>query len=229
MTNTFLSHVHRGPFCIDGATGTMIQKLDLEDAHFGGPDFKMLVDLLCFSLPDAVKDIHLAFLRVGAQAIETNTFGASPLRLAEYDFSRLDTLHFPPNPYGLDLRGLDGASLAYHLSRRAAELAQEACSLYRREASYDGRDLFVLGAMGPSNHVVSATTANLRRASFDTVADNFYRQALGLIDGGADVLLFETQQDILEMKAGVFGVRRALSERGKSLPIIGQVTVDQFG
>ena len=164
-----------------------------------------------------------------AQAIETNTFGASPLRLAEYDFSRLDTSCFPPNPYGLELRTLDHAAFAYHLSRRATELARDACEVYRRESGHDGRDLFVLGAMGPSNHVVSATTANLRRASFDAIADNFYRQALGLIDGGADVLLFETQQDILELKAGIFGARRALSDRGKSLPIMGQVTVDQFG
>ena len=208
--------------------GTMVQKLDLEDAHYGGPDFRMLVDLLCFSLPEAVVDVHLAFLRAGAQAVETNSFGASPFRLAEYDFTKLDTARFAENPYGLELPKTGVAALAYYLSLRAAELARTACERYRREAGYDGRDLFVIGSMGPSNHVISATTANLRRASFDAVAENFYRQALGLIDGGADVLLFETQQDILELKAGVFGARRAMRERGKTLPVMGQVTVDPF-
>ena len=228
MTNTFLRNVQQGPLCIDGAMGTMVQKLDLEDAHYGGPDFRMLVDLLCFSLPEAVVDVHLAFLRAGAQAVETNSFGASPFRLAEYDFTKLDTARFAENPYGLELPKTGVAALAYYLSLRAAELARTACERYRREAGYDGRDLFVIGSMGPSNHVISATTANLRRASFDAVAENFYRQALGLIDGGADVLLFETQQDILELKAGVFGARRAMRERGKTLPVMGQVTVDPF-
>lgn len=228
MTHEFLNQVRRGPLCIDGATGTMIQKLDLDDGFYGGPAFRMLGDLLCFSLPEAVVDIHLAFLRAGAQAVETNTFGASPLRLAEYDFSLLNTSQFAANPYGLELRGIDSDSLSYHLSRRAAELACKAIERYREESGYDGRDLFVLGSLGPSNHVISATTANLRRTSFAAIADNFYRQALGLLDGGADVLLFETQQDILELKAGVFGARRAMEERGRMLPVMGQVTVDQF-
>ena len=228
MSDLFLKHVHGGPFCLDGATGTMIQKLDLDDACFGGPDFKMLVDLLCFSLPDAMIEIHLSFLRAGAQAVETNTFGASPLRLAEYDFSSLDTARFAENPYNIELRGINSVDMAYYLSRRAAELACAACESYRGESGYDGRDIFVLGSLGPSNHVISATTATLRHADFDAISDNFYRQALGLIDGGADVLLFETQQDILELKAGVFGARRAMADRGKSLPVMGQVTVDQF-
>jgi 5-methyltetrahydrofolate--homocysteine methyltransferase len=228
MNDTFLQCIFEGPFCLDGATGTMIQRLELEDACFGGPDFKMLVDLLCLSTPEAVRNIHLAFLRAGAQAVETNTFGSSPLRLAEYDFSTLDTALFAPNPYKVELRGIDSNTLAYYMSRRAAELAREACTIYTREPGYDGRALFVLGSIGPSNHVVSATTANLRHASFDRIADNFYRQALGLLDGGVDVLLFETQQDILELKAGVFGARRAMGERGRTVPIMGQVTVDQF-
>ncbi|NLO33298.1 MAG: dihydropteroate synthase [Candidatus Hydrogenedentes bacterium] len=229
MTHEFLRTIHSAPLCIDGATGTMIQQLDLGDDFYGGAAFRMLGDLLCFSCPEAVIDIHLAFLRAGAQAVETNSFGSSPLRLAEYDFSTLDGARFAGNPYGLELRGSDTNSLAYHLSRRAAELAQQAIAQFRQEPGCEDRPLFVLGSMGPSNHVISATTANLRRSSFDHIADNFYRQALGLIDGGADVLLFETQQDILELKAGIFGARRALAERKKQLPIIGQVTVDRFG
>lgn len=228
MTQSFLQRLHEKPLCLDGASGTMLQQLGMDDAMFGGADFKMLVDLLCFSTPDAVRDIHLAFFRAGADAVETNTFGASPLRLGEYDFSSLDTTAFAPNPYGLELRDMDTDSLAFHLSRRAAEVANEARAQYRREPGCGGRPLYVIGSLGPSNYVVSATTANLRHADFDRISDNFFCQVKGLIAGGVDALLFETQQDILELKAAVFGARRAMRELGKVLPIMAQVTVDQF-
>ncbi len=228
MTQTFLQRIQEKPLCLDGATGTMIQQLELDDAAYGGADFKMLVDLLCFSTPEAIHNIHLAFFRAGADAVETNSFGSSPLRLNEYDFSALDPSAFAVNPYGLELRGMDGKDLAFHLSRRAAEIACEARAHYQREPGYDGRPLYVIGSIGPSNYVVSATTANLRHADFDSIAENFYLQARGLIAGGVDALLFETQQDILELKAGVFGARRALAKAGKALPIMAQVTVDQF-
>ena len=78
MTHEFLRTIHSAPLCIDGATGTMIQQLDLGDDFYGGAAFRMLGDLLCFSCPEAVIDIHLAFLRAGAQADETNSFGSSP-------------------------------------------------------------------------------------------------------------------------------------------------------
>lgn len=214
---------------LDGATGTMIQNLALGDEHFGGPDFRMCSDLLCFSRPGSMRDIHLEYLRAGANAIETNTFGASPFRLAEYDFSKLDLTYFERAPYGIDPRALSKAEFAYYLSRRGAEIAAEAVEQYSREPAYDGRPLFVIGSIGPSNRVISNTKADLARATFDEVADNFHRQVLGLIDGGANVLLYETQQDILETKAAVFGGMRAMTERGVRLPIICQVTVDQFG
>lgn len=229
MPPSFRDYIRRGPFLLDGALGTMIQKLELDETFYGGADFKMLVDILCFSAPDDVMDIHLSFLRAGAQAIETNTFGSSPLRLAEYDFSQLDTHQFPKNPYGIELNTLPLQQVAYFLNLRAAELARAACAQYRCESQFDGRDLFVVGSLGPSNHVVSATTANLRQATFDQIAENFYVQAMGLIDGGVDALLFETQQDILELKAGIFGARRAMKEKKCALPLMAQVTVDPLG
>ena len=84
----------------------------------------------------------------------------------------------------------------------------------------------VIGSAGPSNRVVSSTEANLKRATFDEIAANFRVQVLGLVDGGADAVLFETQQDILETKAAVMGALDAMRERGKRLPIMCQVTVD---
>ena len=229
MPSPFLSHILKRTLCFDGAAGTMFQKLGLDDSHYGGANFKMLTDLLCFSTPDAVRDIHLSFYRAGADAVETNTFGASPLRLGEYDFSSLDISAFTGIPDGLELRSADSTTLVYQLNRRAAAIVREAQRQYRKEKGYDGRPLYVAGSIGPSNHVVSATMANLRQATFDQISDNFYSQCLGLIDGGADVLLFETQQDILELKAGVFGARRALRDRGAALPIMAHVTVDIHG
>jgi 5-methyltetrahydrofolate--homocysteine methyltransferase len=213
---------------LDGGMGTTIHGLGLEDGHFGGPDYKMLVDLLSFSQPEAMIGVHLQFYRAGAHAVETNTFGSSPFRLAEYDFSGLNLERFAPNPYGKDPRLLSHEDFAYYLSRRGAELACAARDRYRAEPGHDGRPLFVIGSMGPSNRVLSSTRATLRQSTFAAIADNFRRQALGLIDGGVDVLLYETQQDILELKAAVFGGRQAMVERGVSLPIMAQVTVDQF-
>lgn len=225
----FLEALNEGVVCLDGAMGTLIQAEALVDADFGGSDFRMLGDLLSFSKPDLIRRIHRAYFEVGAHGVETNTFGASPFRLSEYDFTQLDLERFAPIPYGIDLRRLSHAEMAYHLSRRGAELACEAREEYRSSPAYDGRPLFVIGSIGPSNRVVSSTRADLQRATFDEIVENFRVQVLGLLDGGCDVLLYETQQDILEVKAAVFGGLRAMEERGVRLPIMCQVTVDAFG
>lgn len=213
---------------LDGAMGTMIQDLHLGDDDFGGSEFKMLSDLLCFSRPNEVRDIHLNYLEAGANAIETNTFGASALRLAEYDFTRLDLAAFAKIPGNLDIKSLSHDDFAYHLNVRAAQIAQEAVQAHKKSSSYDGRALFVFGSVGPSNWVLTSTKANLRRGTYTQIVNNFYRQVLGLIDGGADVIIFETQQDPLELKAAIHGGQKAMHERGKKLPIIAQVTVDPF-
>ena len=213
---------------LDGATGTMIQALELNEAAFGGPDFTMLSDLLNFARPDDMKNIHLAYYAAGANAVETNTFGATPMRLSEYDFSDIDTSHFAPIPYGIDLQKLTHAEMAYYLSRRGAEIACEAKEEFRNSNDYDGRPLYVFGSIGPSNRVLSSTNADLTSSTFEEIMDNFYHQVIGLVEGGTDVLLYETQQDILELKAAIMGGQKAMAEKGVKLPIIAQVTVDQF-
>jgi 5-methyltetrahydrofolate--homocysteine methyltransferase len=225
---TFQEFLKEHIFVLDGATGTMIQNLDLTDADFGGPDYKMCSDLLCFSKPHEMRDIHLAFLRAGAHGIETNTFGASPFRLSEYDFSKMDTATFEGVPEGIDIKHIPHDEFAYHLGKKGAEIAREAIELHQQDADYDGRPLFVVGSIGPSNRVLSSTQADLAVSTFDGIQDNFYHQILGLIDGGADVLLYETQQDMLELKAAVMGGQKAMRDKGVKLPIIAQVTVDQF-
>ncbi|MBI5093662.1 MAG: homocysteine S-methyltransferase family protein [Candidatus Hydrogenedentes bacterium] len=224
----FRETLRRQIICIDGAMGTMIQALRVTDDDFGGPDFRMLSDLLTFSRPDAIKGIHLEYFRAGANAVETNTFGASPLRLSEYDFSTLNLSQFAPSPYGVDPRALSYEDLAYYLSRAGAEVACRARDEYFDTPEYDGRPLFVIGSIGPSNRVLSSTKADLKVSTFDEIAENFRHQVRGLLDGGVDVILYETQQDILELKAAVIGGLRAMDELGRRVPIMCQVTVDTF-
>lgn len=226
---TFLEMLKEQVVIIDGATGTMIQSLDLSDRDFGGSDYKMLSDLLCYSRPNDMRKVHLAYFEAGANAVETNTFGASPMRLSEYNFKGLDLSGFAQIPYGIDLRALSYDDFAYYLSRRGAEIGCEARAEYMAGPNYDGRPLFVLGSIGPSNRVLSSTKADLTVSTFEAIMDNFYHQVRGLIEGGADVLLYETQQDILELKAAIMGGQKAMRALGKKLPIMAQVTVDQYG
>ncbi|MCH6579502.1 MAG: homocysteine S-methyltransferase family protein [Nitrospinae bacterium] len=213
---------------LDGAMGTMVQSLDVTDATFGGSLFRMLTDLLVFARPEQLENIHFQYLQAGANIIETNTFGASPLRLKEFDWSKIDTSDMHTVPDGLTLMGGHLETIAHHLNVEGSRLARKAVEHYQSLPEYDGRPLFVAGSIGPSNNVLSSTQANLQKTTFNVVVDNNRVQVEGLIDGGADVLLFETQQDLLELKASIIGANRAFEKKGKRLPIIAQVTVDQF-
>ncbi len=213
---------------MDGGMGTMVQGLNLSDADFGGSEFKMLADLLAFSKPDDLKGIHLKYLQAGSNAIETNTFGASALRLQEYDFSKLDTSSFLGLPDKTDITKISHNEFAYHLNSASAKVAKEALQTYQQAKDYDGRPLFVVGCVGPSNWILSSTQADLKQATYQQIVDNFYYQVLGLIDGGADVLSYDTSQDQLELKAAIHGGQKAMKERDVLLPIIAHVTVDKF-
>ncbi len=213
---------------LDGAMGTMVQNLALDDAAFGGPAFKMLTDLLIFSRPDDLAGIHLQYLQAGANLIETNTFGASPLRLAEFDFKGIDLADVKAVPKNLHPQESDYSAVAWHLNVEGCRIARAAIDRYKVSPDYDGRPLFLVGSIGPSNYVLSKTAADLKKATWSQIVDNNKTQVRGLIDGGADVLLFETQQDILELKASLVGANKAFAEAGKKLPVIVQVTVDNF-
>ena len=213
---------------LDGAMGTMVQNLELDDSAFGGPGFKMLTDLLTFSRPDDLEGIHQTYLQSGANLIETNTFGASPLRLAEFDFKDIDLADIKAIPQGLDLLASDYSAITWHMNVEGCRIARRAIDKYKTSPDYDGRPLFIAGSIGPSNYVLSKTEADLKKATWSQIVDNNKKQVLGLIEGGADVLLFETQQDILELKASLVGAQQAFKETGKKVPIIAQVTVDGF-
>ena len=113
---SFTNELGKQVLILDGAMGTMVQNLGLTDAAFGGPDFKMLTDLLVFSRPDDLEGIHLEYLKAGANLIETDTFGASPLRLKEFDFSKFDSSDLKAIPESLDLKTCSLESLTLQLN-----------------------------------------------------------------------------------------------------------------
>lgn len=221
-------YIAQGVLILDGAMGTQVQSLGLTDEDFGGTPFRMLTDIVTLSHPELVKEIHLSYLRAGAQALETNSFGSSPLRLSEYDFREIDLSRFPSENRTPDLRTLSYEEIAFLLSKKAAEVACEAREIYLKENAGSRKDIFVLGSVGPSNRVVSSTDANLKPATFDEIVANFYCQVRGLLEGGVDAVLFETQQDILETKAAILGAQKAIREGKRSIPILCNVSVDAF-
>jgi 5-methyltetrahydrofolate--homocysteine methyltransferase len=213
---------------LDGGMGTMVQGLNLTDADFGGASFKMLTDLLAFSRPKELEGIHFAYLQAGANIIETNTFGASAMRLSEYDFSKLQTNTFQGIPDNVVLQECTADDIAYHANVQSAKVAYQAKQRYQESKEYDGRLLFVFGCIGPSNYILSSTPATLNKSTYPKIVQNFYHQVLGLIDGGVDGLSFDTAQDQLELKAAIHGAQKACRERNVHLPMLAHVTVDSY-
>jgi 5-methyltetrahydrofolate--homocysteine methyltransferase len=188
----------------DGAMGTSLQVMNLTAEHFGGEQYNGCNDYLVISHPEAVENVHRSFLEVGVDVIETDTFRTNRITMAEYG-----------------------------LADRVIEINQTAASLARRladeYAAKTGQPRFVAGSIGPSGKLPSADDPQLSNVDFDDLADVFREQALGLLRGGADVLLIETSQDILEVKAAITGIQQAFAETGIWLPIQAQVTLDTTG
>ncbi|HIE57254.1 MAG TPA: methionine synthase [Anaerolineales bacterium] len=187
----------------DGAMGTSLQTQNLTAEDFGGEQYNGCNDYLVITRPDAVAKVHRAFLEVGVDVIETDTFRSNRITLAEY---------------GLQHRVLE-------INRAAASLARKLADEY----SAAEHPRFVAGSIGPSGKLPSADDPDLSDVTFDDLVDVFREQAVGLIQGGVDVLLIETSQDILEVKAVVHGILAAFDETGESLPIQAQVTLDTTG
>ncbi|MEJ5240637.1 MAG: methionine synthase [Anaerolineales bacterium] len=188
----------------DGAMGTNLQKMNLGAKEFGGERYVGCNDYLVLTYPQAVEAVHRSFLEVGVDVIETNTFRSNRITLAEY--------------------GL--ADRVIEINRAAASLARRLADEY---AARTGQPRFVAGSIGPSGKLPSADDPELSNITFDELADVFREQAIGLIQGGVDVLLIETSQDILEVKAAIHGIQRAFEETGIWLPIQAQVTLDTTG
>ncbi|MCK5376304.1 MAG: homocysteine S-methyltransferase family protein, partial [Acidobacteria bacterium] len=184
---------------LDGATGTMLQAKELGPEDFGGADLEGCNEILVRTRPDVVLDVHRAFLSAGADLIETNTFGGTPLVLAEY--------------------GLENEARA--LNRRAAELAVETA----KEFSSADRPRFVVGSIGPTTRAISVTGG----VSFSELVWTFGEQVRGLLEGGADVLFIETCQDTRNVKAALIAVERAFSDAGVRRPVVVSGTIETSG
>ncbi|HUM10640.1 MAG TPA: methionine synthase [Myxococcaceae bacterium] len=185
---------------LDGAMGTLIQAKNLKAADFGGPELEGCNENLVVTRPELIRDIHRAYLEAGADVTETNTFGATPLVLAEY--------------------GLQDQAL--RINARAAELAREAADAV--EAA-DGRPRWVAGSIGPTTKAISVTGG----IDFESLTDTFAVQAEGLVVGGADFLLIETAQDTRNVKAALLGCERAFAKVGRRIPIAISGTIEPMG
>lgn len=184
---------------IDGAMGTSIQDCDLGADDFGGPQYEGCLEYLVITRPDVIEAISRGFLEAGADIIETDTFGATSVVLSEY--------------------GL--AHEARRLNREAAQLARRLSD----EASTAEKPRFVAGSMGPTTKSISVTGG----ITFDELSEAYQEQAAGLVEGGVDLLLLETGQDTLNVKAGLEGIDRALAELGREVPVAVQGTVEAMG
>ncbi len=199
----YLDALEKKILVFDGAMGTSLQQQNLTAEHFGGEQYNGCNDYLVISCPEAVEKVHRSFLEVGVDVIETDTFRANRMTMKEY---------------GLQERVIEINETAARLARRLAD-----------EYSQIENPRFVAGSIGPSGKLPSANDPELSNVTFDELADVFREQAAGLIRGGVDLLLIETSQDILEVKAAITGCHQAFAETGVYLPIQAQVTLDTTG
>ena len=200
----YLDAVEDHVVIFDGAMGTSIQKFNLTAEDFGGEQYNGCNDFLVITRPDVIEAIHASFLAVGSEAVETNTFRSNRLTLAEY---------------GLQDRTLE-------INRTAASLARRVCDRFEQET---GIPRFVAGSIGPSGKLPSGSDPDLSNITFEELAQLYYEQAQGLVEGGADLLIVETSQDILEVKASVVGINRYFETAGVRIPLQVQITLDVTG
>ena len=196
---------------LDGAMGTEIQGLKLDEAGYRGTrfadwpsDLRGNNDMLILSQPDAVRELHLAYLRAGADIVSTNTFSST--RIAQADYGAQE---FVPE-----------------LNVTGARLAKEAAAIASRE---DGRPRFVAGAIGPTNRTASISpdvgNPGFRAISFDELREAYGEQAKGLLEGGADILLLETVFDTLNAKAALYAFAELFEARGGAVPVMVSGTI----
>ncbi|MBH0168009.1 methionine synthase [Fictibacillus sp. 18YEL24] len=184
---------------MDGAMGTMLQEAELTPEDFGGEEFDGCNEYLNITAPHVIENIHYKYLAAGADIIETNTFGGTNLVLDEYELG----------------------DRAYEINKLGAEIARKAADA----VSTEQWPRFVAGSLGPTTKTLSVTGGT----TFDALRDAYAEQARGLIDGGADLLLLETSQDMLNVKAGFLGIEQAVEQTGKRIPLMVSGTIEPMG
>ena len=201
MNNSFLNHLRspkRPVLVFDGATGTSLQAQNLTAEDFGGPEYEGCNEYLVQTNPEVVRKVHREFLEVGADVIETNSFGGTSIVLAEYNL----------------------ADKAYYLNKKAAELAKNIAAEY----STFEKPRFVAGSIGPGTKLPT-----LGHIEFDTLKNSYIEQVEGLYDGGADLFVIETCQDVLQIKAALNAVEEVFRQKCDRLPIMVSITMEVMG
>jgi 5-methyltetrahydrofolate--homocysteine methyltransferase len=195
---------------IDGAMGTMIQRYQLQEADYRGERFKDWPsdvkgnnDLLVLTQPQIIKEIHKQYLDAGADILETNTFNAQRVSMADY--------------------GME--ALSYEINVAAARIAKEAIQEYGQEHPEAGKDRFVAGSLGPMNKTLSLSpdvnNPGYRALTFDEAVEAYYEQVKGLVEGGSDLLLVETIFDTLNAKAAIFAIKKYFRDTKQAeLPVM---------
>lgn len=199
MTTQFEQELASRILLLDGAMGTMLQDADLSPEDFGGEEYDGCNEYLNLVSPEVIRGIYRAYLEAGSDIIETNTFGATSIVLADYDLQEE----------------------AYEINIQAARVAAEEAKAF----STPEKPRFVAGAMGPTTKSLSVTGGT----TFEELTETYYEQVLGLIDGGVDLLLLETSQDMRNVKAAYVAIERAEQEKGKRMPLIISGTIEPMG
>jgi 5-methyltetrahydrofolate--homocysteine methyltransferase len=200
---TYLQALADRVLVVDGAMGTELMALELTPDDFGGPPFSGCNEALVLTRPDVIRQIHDAYLAAGADIVETDSFTASRLKLDEY--------------------GLGDKTA--EINRGSAEIARAACDA----VSTPEQPRFVAGSLGPTGMLISSSDPTLSKITFDQLADIYGEQARHLVEGGVDLLLIETSQDLLEMKAAIAGITREFERGLRRVPIQAQATLDVTG
>lgn len=200
---SYLEALADGVLVFDGAMGTQLMALELSPDAFGGSRYHGCNEAVVLHRPELITSIHESYLRAGADVVETDTFTASRLKLDEY---------------GL---GDYVAAINYN----AAQLARRAAA----EFSAPDCPRFVAGALGPTGMLISSSDPALSNITYGQLADLYGEQARHLIEGGVDLLLLETSQDLLEMKAAISGIVREFARGARRVPIQAQATLDVTG
>jgi 5-methyltetrahydrofolate--homocysteine methyltransferase len=225
--STFKELLQQKIVVIDGAMGTMIQRYKLQEADYRGEQFKNWHkdvkgnnDMLSITQPHIIEEIHLQYLQAGADIIETNTFSAQKISMADYDMQ----------------------DYCYELNVASAQCARNAVKKFQEENSKqeipnskendvnliseisNRKSVFVAGAIGPTNRTLSLSpdvnNPGYRAVTFDEVVDAYYEQVRGLVDGGVDIIMIETIFDTLNAKAAIFAVKKYFEEYHIELPIM---------
>ncbi|MGO4888146.1 methionine synthase [Anaerobacillus sp. MEB173] len=184
---------------LDGAMGTMLQQANLSADDFGGEEYEGCNEYLNITAPDVIETIHRAYFEAGADVVETNTFGATNIVLADYDLQHL----------------------AEEINIKSAQIARKVAD----EFSTPDWPRFVAGAMGPTTKSLSVTGGT----TFEELIAAYEEQAIGLIKGEVDVLLLETSQDMRNVKAAFIGIDQAFTKLKKKLPIMVSGTIEPMG